>query len=331
MPQAAVHPKPSESSRRLRTARGFTLIELLVVIAIIAILVALLLPAVQQAREAARRTQCKNNLKQIGLALHNYQDVHKVFPGSFVRRGYSSSTFGGPGWGWGTMLLPFMDQAPLFQQLLVNSLDAADPTLIALSQTALPAYRCPSMPGGDMNEKLNNPPTAEPHALSTYKAVFGEMNTQYNYTDDCPYYQGSCINLSNGIFAANSRIQFRDITDGTSNTVAIGEVPYGVNGTRDSSGTLIDYRGSVWIGVTAEGARSNVATHQTLRAITGSGNPSTSYKINGTNAWSFGSHHMGGAQFVLADGSVRFITENIDGMTLNRISERNDGDVVGEF
>jgi len=315
-----------------RGLTGFTLIELLVVIAIIAILIALLLPAVQQAREAARRTQCKNNLKQHGLALHNYHDVHRVFPASFIRREYTFSTFAGPGWGWGTMLLPFMDQAPLFSQLNVNLLDAADATLIPLSQTVLNTFRCPSAPGGNLNEKLNNPPTAEPHALSTYKAVFGEMNTQFNYAgDNCSLFQGSCINLSNGVFSANSRISFRDITDGTSNTVAIGEVPYGVNGQTSSTGILIDYRGSVWLGVTAEGARSNVATHQTLRGIPASGTPSTAYVINGTNAFSFGSHHVGGAQFLLGDGSVRLISENVDGLILNHLADRSDGQVIGEY
>jgi prepilin-type N-terminal cleavage/methylation domain-containing protein len=96
---------------------AFTLIELLVVIAIIAILVALLLPAVQQAREAARRTQCKNNLKQLGLALHNYHDQHLVLPPGYVSDYTSAGTDTGPGWGWAAMMLPQMDQAPLYQTI----------------------------------------------------------------------------------------------------------------------------------------------------------------------------------------------------------------------
>src|SRR5580693_8105777 len=110
--------------RARRPRQAFTLIELLVVIAIIAVLVSMLLPAVQQAREAARRSQCRNNLKQIGLALHNYEGSYRVFPPGYVDFNFNPNntpdTDLGPGWGWATFLLPYMDQSPLYNQINFN-------------------------------------------------------------------------------------------------------------------------------------------------------------------------------------------------------------------
>src|SRR5262245_45950852 len=146
--------------RSMRSRRpAFTLIELLVVIAIIAVLIALLLPAVQQAREAARRTQCKNNLKQIGLAYHNYHDTHNCLPPQGETNGFvdsaSMNVTPKPVWGWSTYVLPFIDQAPLFNQLNPGptSLTAAvqSNTLYPLVQTMLPVYRCPSDTGQLLN------------------------------------------------------------------------------------------------------------------------------------------------------------------------------------
>ncbi|QDV49840.1 DUF1559 domain-containing protein [Gimesia fumaroli] len=319
------------SSRKQRQA--FTLIELLVVIAIIAILIALLLPAVQQAREAARRSSCKNNMKQLGIALHNYHEIHSVFPPGYLRRDYSISTFAGPGWGWGTMILPQLEQAGRYNQLRIDEQDlTGDPAIIAITQPKIDTFRCPSMPGGTINEKLKSDPADEGHSISSYKAIFGDLNTQYNYSgDNCSLYAGSCISGGNGAFSPNSSVKFRDMTDGTANTLLIGEVPYGLNGTVNSSGTKIDYRGSVWAGVDPEGSRSNVAVIQTFRGLTGSGTPSTSYRINGTNSNAFGSHHTGGAHFLMGDGSVHFLSENLNNATINRLAARDDGEVVGEY
>ena len=139
----------SEGYRRARR-RGFTLNELLVVIAIIAILVALLLPAVQSAREAARRSQCKNGLKQTGLALHSYHETHSSFPPGFISRNVQASdpvtpTNIAPGFSWGTMILPNLDQEPLYSSLDFER-DADDPTNLSFGQTSLPVFRCPSDP-----------------------------------------------------------------------------------------------------------------------------------------------------------------------------------------
>jgi prepilin-type N-terminal cleavage/methylation domain-containing protein len=318
-----------------RSTKAFTLVELLVVIAIIATLIGLLLPAVQSARESARRTGCQNNLRQIGLGLLNYHDASKRFPSGFLRSAnYSVSTFSGPGWGWGALMLPYVEERGLHDALQVGRRDlSADPVLVGLAQTPVAAYRCASCPAPSaLNEALPGNATAPAFALSNYKGVFGDRNTQFNYSDDdCPLYAGSCINGGNGIFSPGSNVNLRQVTDGTSKTVLVGEVPYGVNGTVNSSGSPISYRGAVWAGVLTSSAQSNVATHQTLRGVTATGAANPAYRHNGTNSNAFGSHHVEGAGFVLVDGSVRFLANSLDGVVLNRLAARNDGEVVGEY
>ena len=318
--------------------RGFTLVELLVVIAIIATLIGLLLPAVQSARESARRTGCQNNLKQIGLSLHVYHDGKQQFPSGFLRStDYLKSTFSGPGWGWGTMILPRIDEAPLFDQLRPASRDlsATASDIVSLAQTRVPAFRCASCPAtSNLNEALPGTATAPAFALSNYKGCFGDRNTQASYSDTapCPNFAGSCINGGNGLFSPGSSVKFRQISDGTSKTLMVGEVPYGPNGSLSSAGAIQSYRGAVWAGVIAQSAESNVATHQTLRGVTAAGTASAEYRTNGTNSNAFGSHHAGGSTgFVLADGSVRMLATDLDGIVLNRLAARNDGEVVDSF
>ena len=130
-------------NRKAIFQRGFTLIELLVVIAIIAILIGLLLPAVQQAREAARRTQCRNHLKQLGLALHNYHDTFRLFPPGYMSRFDATGNDTGPGWGWVSCLLPQLEQSNLYNQINVN-VGIEDATNVAVRVQKLPTLLCPS-------------------------------------------------------------------------------------------------------------------------------------------------------------------------------------------
>lgn len=275
--------------RRHIARPAFTLIELLVAIAIIAALIALLLPAVQQAREAARRTTCQNHMKQIGLAIHNYQETYTVLPSAYVDVADTS------GWGWGAMLLPYVEQTPLFRNLGVSDTAfSGAPTLS--SQQVIPVYICPSDTGPNVNSERGN------HAKSNYAGVFGSVEIE-DWDD-----------VGNGIFYVNSSVRWRDVSDGTSNTLAVGERRYD-----HPSGT---HRGAIWVGKYAASAfASNIwsCVH------------APPHKINGTKEWAFSSAHSGGAYFLLCDGHVRFISEVIDGPTYENLADKGDGNVIGEF
>ena len=307
---------------------GFTLIELLVVIAIIAILVALLLPAVQQAREAARRSSCKNNLKQLGLALHNYHDIHTVFPPGWVINkcpgvsdGNHRFTNGNPSWGF--MILPMLEQSAIYdlQDFQQNAACSGSPTggILDAPTTAnslnktLPAFSCPS----DIKPSrgVNN------FGTSSYVGCRG---------DDDLSGQDTTFANRNGMFWTNSKVKMRDFTDGTSNTIMVGEISwnqYYAFGT----GSAIT-RGGLW-----GGFGQHKYDDMVTRTVNANRKINQSRPDPGNDNDGFGSFHTGGAQFVLADGSVRFISENIDSTntspigTFQRLGIRNDGLVVGEF
>lgn len=336
--------------------RGFTLIELLVVIAIIAVLIALLLPAVQQAREAARRTQCRNNLKQLGLAMHNYHDVHKMFPPGFVRdwnNGPLGNVWGNEGrnalWSWPTFLLPFIEQAPLYEQIGVGRLlmhqAAADTTTLALMQQTLPGFRCPSDPGPSLNQfrqvpnggsgNVNCTTGCVPVATSNYVAT----NDSFDIKRGLPT---SAVRRPNGMMdqplvGLHAPRSIRDITDGTSNTLMIGERAYTLTGLNGSFTT----GAGVVFGANGDSERQD---QQGMVYTTGAGR----YPINCTDtpacSRGFSSLHAGGTHFVLASGSVRFISENIDhnpstdtleDATMDSVYERliavDDGLPTGDF
>ena len=200
---------------RMSVKKGFTLIELLVVIAIIAVLIALLLPAVQQAREAARRSDCKNKLKQIGLALHNYEETHKVFPPGVVKTVNASNS----AFGWGTYILPFLDNAPLFKKFNTNDTIASVANLAFVS-TVLPAYRCPS----DVGESQA--------AVTTPASTWGTTNYVGNFGIGIPvlqeptagtYTATETAKQVHGMFGQNTRTRIRDVRDGVTNVVFVLE------------------------------------------------------------------------------------------------------------
>ena len=315
-------------SVRSKSVRGFTLIELLVVIAIIAILVALLLPAVQQAREAARRSSCKNNLKQIGLALHTYHEVNNVFPPGWIQKTPNRSC-----WGWGASLLPHLEQEALFSALSVGSPQdlseaLSDTTKIPFLQRPVAAFRCPSDTSPEIN--TNHAPhdsagTAVPVATSNYPGVHdGDM---WQSVSGEPF-QGS--------FGHNVSLGFNDFTDGLSNTAMVGERSWSLGGSLDCQAAIV-------FGIDGDGTEPHARYGNAIGRY--GINPNGMSTINGVTvtecARGFSSYHPGGAQFLLGDGSVRFLSETlqIDPMPtdsnehylLQDILNRNDRNTVGEF
>ncbi|MBI1310185.1 DUF1559 domain-containing protein [bacterium] len=292
----------ASSQHRLSTAadarRAFTLIELLVVIAIIAVLVALLLPAVQQAREAARRTQCKNNLAQIGLAVMNYEMAHSVLPPGCVNAtGPIQSTPEGYHMSWIVQILPNIEQQALYKAIDFN-LGAYDQAA-NVRQARLSSFQCPSDPewvrGGD---------------------------TSYSNYAACHHDQESPIDVdNNGVFFLNSEIRFKDILDGASNTIFIGEKRGVEPGLGWLSGTRATLRN------TGAGPNKSPASTTATRSSQTTG----PLFENTATVGGFGSWHIGGSQFVLGDGSVRFISENIDIETFQHLGNRRDEKILEDF
>jgi len=331
-------------SRSLGKSRGFTLIELLVVIAIIAVLIALLLPAVQQAREAARRTECRNKLKQLGLAMHNYLDTFTVFPPGTVNpapdqtdghNGNGSPGIGGP---WICFLLPYVDQTALYANFALivsqrpeavdwfgNGTYAATP----IGDRHLPLMDCPTHPLN--TEQMGNGTGMENLGRGNYVACYG--NGTYDYAAN----RNGAVG---GVFGTNARYNTSSVTDGTSNTLAISELKY-----RQASSTGPSYqdtRGTWGYGVmggnifsTRLGPNSSVADGVWgCRNYPLEGMPCVQVGSNASTAACYAaarSYHVGGVQGTMADGSVRFFSDNINLATWQAIGTRGGGEVLGEF
>lgn len=335
--------------RTIRRRRGFTLIELLVVIAIIAILVALLLPAVQQAREAARRAQCKNNLKQIGIALHNYAEIHKYFPmGAMTNvEAPNASQSNHESWGWPAMILPQIDQAPLFKAIGVDKITLTRSLVVAGNNNArntkfpgLAGFQCPS----DNTGARLQAGMRRNHFNGRSRIGNGWKPPNSNYIGNCGLDEVSVPNnlrdrTPGGVLFNRSSIGFRDITDGKSNTFCVGE-----RERRCGAGSWIgnrNPRGAGTHGADYTHGRVSIVLNHPL-------NTGNDFCTDG-----FSSQHTGGGHFLMCDGSTRFISENIDSnnpvpdnngnaVNLNaaqraalgiyqRLGIRHDGEVVGDY
>lgn len=342
---------------------GFTLIELLVVIAIIAILVALLLPAVQQAREAARRAQCKNNLKQLGLAMHNYHEVHGQFPQNQDR--YTNG--GGnelpanqkPQWSWIVMALPFLDQAPLYEALELDggriggfttnrNLNNKPGSNQTIRRTVLSTLICPSnsmdsIRGGQTNGGYRWNGTSNAAATD----YVGNLGHIWGGWKDCgavpdnlipnglgrrgqagtPWVNGERINEQdkvNGVFKYTGAYKIRDIIDGTTNTIAAFENMH-FRGGRQARFDIRPSSYGAWI--------TPLGAVHSFRNPINNGLSGDRYQqgANDLRCEAPSSRHPGGVHILLADGSTRFINESIDHFTRYKLAVRNDGEVIGEF
>ena len=344
-----------ELSIRKLLRRGFTLIELLVVIAIIAVLIALLLPAVQQAREAARRTQCKNNLKQFGLSLHNYHDVFLMFPlgkfGSIHDSGGAANTNSWRAFSAHAMILPYMDQAAVYSQFDVN--------LMVHSGAA-----------GPPNTQGNNPVTKNKKIAaficpSDTRWPGAEAGNNYLASGGPTTGWGIAAADQIGMFNYQRTVAMSDITDGTSNAIAVSEATVGNNSAtydlRRSHVRNQAFPGGVpnkfWTksqldtyGTQCLTGTGNVHAHKGREWANGIGSQTIFNTMNGPNTtnpdchpcagcgwydsagiWSARSQHTGGVHVLLGDGAVRFVSDNVDLLTWQRAGAINDGGVLGEF
>jgi len=318
-----------------RRIRGFTLVELLVVIAIIGILVALLLPAIQASREAARRTECSNNLKQMGLALSNYHDTYRRFPPSYVIQPGGGGVHGtpdattrdaGPGWGWGALLLPYLEKQSLDDTLDYN-LPCWDAANSAAVQTKLDDFICPSATGADksFDVKDNSGSTLATFARSCYVANVGQEEP-WGHTVD------SYDAIADGPLYRNSTTSAADVLDGLSTTVFVGE-----HHPRLSDKT--------WVGVVpgasicptpqfafaiCEPAGTLVNSHSGPSSFE---SPPVIHPPNSHLAHVCGmfAEHPTGCNVVMGDGSVHLISEDIHQPTWAALCSRAKGDVVSDF
>lgn len=270
--------------KQRRRRQAFTAIELMVTIAIIGILIALMLPAVQQSREAARRLQCQSHLKQLGLALHNYHAVHNILPPGSITVGPAFETLSG--WGWGAMLLPYLDQVALYHRIDFATNTAVGKNLTQISNT-IPVWLCPT----DVSPK---------HI------------TAFSFDSDVAIVAAGSYPGVEAMLYETSNVRFRDVTDGLSQTLLLGEHRY------ERSTQTGDENTASWLG------RITFSDHYVYNAIPHA-SISASTKINHSI---FSSRHTGGAYFALGDGSVGFMAETIDSTIMSALATRSGGESV---
>ena len=317
---------------RVTRRSGFTLIELLVVIAIIAVLIALLLPAVQQAREAARRTQCKNNMMQIGLALNNYMMAHEVLPpGTQNDTGpIQSKEAAGYHMSWITQILPYLEQQNVYNHIDFNK-SVYDPANVPARQQRINSFLCPSDGSNGISQTA---------AATSYYGVHNDFETPIDVNQ-------------NGVLFLNSSIRYEQITDGSSNTIYVAECRLNtgsdlgwMSGTRSSLRNLVvatpnnppavapssnDAAGSA---LSATQAEPTFRLHATsLSNINNNNLRQELADLEAGREFVGGpsSFHVGGGHFVMGDGAVRFISQNIDPRTFRNLGHRADGEMLKDF
>jgi len=280
---------------------AFTLIELLVVIAIIAILIALLVPAVQKVREAAARLACSNNLKQIGLAVHGYHDQNKRFPQNANPNSYGYD-INGRSWSWLSAILPFVEQSALYNQGGLGQAIGSQPTfasVLTVYGTQVPVYLCPS-DSSSQQARTDRANTGGYACGSTnYRGVSGSNWAWGSYTNNGPSGNNNGLDAGDGIFwraDSTRRINLLSITDGTSNTLMVGEDIPEIN------------QHCGWPNANYANGTCSIPLNNGLVA----GQPGYNNPGDWPNVYSFRSRHTGGANFALADGSTRFVTQSID-------------------
>lgn len=298
----------------IRKRQGFTLVELLVVLAIIGLLVGLLLPAVQQAREAARRMSCSNNLRQLGLAVQNYHSSHKRLPPGYVASSDAVGAEFGNGWGWGSMILPEMEQSSLMQQINF-SLPIEHPFHSVNRLISLSAFICPSdtvQPQWNVvrrDASGNVTSTICQVASANYVGVFGIREP---------------VGDGDGVLFRNSRIGMKDILDGTSSTMMLGE-------------RSAKWGDATWVGAVTGAALFPPVGSPALPHVEPSSSMVLGHTFEGApnsqdlELNNFSSLHAGGGHMIFADGHVQFISSSTEKQTFRALSTRAGSETLGDY